>query len=70
MADEYNLRKYINFQQQITSAIWNEDESVWIMRIKDLQTGLEVEDWCHFFINASGFLKYVDDMKSKTCADS
>lgn len=59
VADEYELRKYIKFEHQIVSAVWSEERGRWNMRIKDLTTGIELDDWCNVFINASGFLKYV-----------
>ncbi|RDW58681.1 FAD protein [Coleophoma cylindrospora] len=56
VADKYNLRKYIKFQHQVVKAVWDEDEAVWNFKIKNLVTGEEVDDYCHFFINASGYL--------------
>ncbi|CZR66978.1 related to steroid monooxygenase [Phialocephala subalpina] len=56
IAEKYDLRRYIKFRHQIISAIWDEEAGIWNIRVKNLETGEEIEDWCHFFINASGFL--------------
>jgi len=60
IATKYDLRKYVKFEHQVTSAIWDEDKGVWNLKIKNLWSGAEIEDYCHFFINASGFLKLVN----------
>ncbi|TVY43886.1 putative sterigmatocystin biosynthesis monooxygenase [Lachnellula subtilissima] len=62
-AEEHGLRKYIKFKHQIMGATWNEEKGRWDMRIQNLSSGLEFDDWCDFFINSSGYLnnwKYPD----------
>jgi cation diffusion facilitator CzcD-associated flavoprotein CzcO len=60
IATKYDLRKYVKFEHQVTLAVWDDDKGDWNLKIKDLRSGAETEDYCHFFINASGFLKLVN----------
>lgn len=59
VALKYDLYKYIKLSHIITGATWNEDEGKWFVAVKNLTTGETVQDWCHFLINGSGILKYV-----------
>jgi cation diffusion facilitator CzcD-associated flavoprotein CzcO len=62
-AKEHGLRKYIKFKHEIVGATWNEEKGRWDMRIHNLSSGFEFDDWCHFFVNSSGYLnnwKYPD----------
>ena len=60
IATKYGLLKYVKFEHQVTSAVLDDDDGVWNLKIKDLRSGAKTEDYCHFFINASGFLKLVN----------
>ncbi|KIW63283.1 hypothetical protein PV04_10142 [Phialophora macrospora] len=55
-AQEHGLLKYIKFDQQVTEAVWDDDEGVWRFVIENLATGEKTRDYGHFFINASGYL--------------
>lgn len=62
------LYKYIKLQHKFESAIWNEDEGIWTVKVKDLVTGDVFNDWVHIVINGTGILKYVviSSMRIKT----
>ncbi|RDW65714.1 flavin-containing monooxygenase [Aspergillus mulundensis] len=52
--ERFGLREKIQFSTRLVSAIWNEDEGVWDLKV---QRGSEVfEDKAHVLINAGGVL--------------
>lgn len=60
IVDEEGLDQFITFGREVTSAIWNEAESVWNIKSKatgSQTSGEEVEEKFHYFVNGSGFLK-------------
>lgn len=57
IVDRYGFRKYMKFNHKVIEARWNEDQSVWMLKIENLPTGEVMEDYCHFLINGGGFLK-------------
>lgn len=57
IATKYELYKYIKLQHKFESAIWDEDQGVWNVEVKDLKTGNVVKDWGHVVINGTGILK-------------
>jgi len=61
VVEEEGLGKYINLRSEVTRAIWNEEKSKWLFRLK--RTGEdggvveEFDDEGDYFVNGSGFLK-------------
>jgi len=55
-ANKYRLHNYIKTSHQVTGATWDEQLSGWRLKVRDLTSGNEVEDWCDILINASGIL--------------
>lgn len=54
-SSKYKADQYMKFSHEIKSAIWNEAESKWHLKIRN---GDHVfEDTCDVFINAGGVLK-------------
>jgi len=54
-ASKYKADQYMKFSHEIKSAIWNEADAKWKLKI---QHGSEIfEDECDVFINAGGVLK-------------
>ena len=56
-AKNFDLEKYIRLQHEVVEAVWNENEGLWCLKIRDVATGAIVEDQCHFLVNGGGFLK-------------
>lgn len=61
ICDEERMRPEIKLSHEILRAEWQEDLGRWYLRVKDLRTSDEFDDNCHFLLNASGILKYVDE---------
>jgi cation diffusion facilitator CzcD-associated flavoprotein CzcO len=59
VAEKYELYKNIKLSHMVNGATWNEDDGTWRMKVKNLETGEEFNDWCHFLVNGSGILKFV-----------
>lgn len=58
IVDEEGLDDYIKLGTEVTSAVWNEEKSRWIVQSRQAGSGDEVrEEEFHFLANASGFLK-------------
>lgn len=56
-AKNFDLEKDIKFQNEVVEALWNEEDGLWMLKIRDGSTGAIVEDQCHFLVNGGGFLK-------------
>lgn len=52
---KYNTDRYMNFNHEIQSAVWNELDGKWNIRIQN--GSRTIEDKCDVFINAGGVLK-------------
>lgn len=57
VADKYDCNKYIKYEHSIKSAIWNESDAKWAIKVQK-EDGSIVEDNVDVFINAGGVLKY------------
>ena len=55
--EEHDLRKYFVFNREVIGAQWDEENGVWDVRVKNLQTGETFVDSAEIFINNGGFLK-------------
>uniref|UniRef100_A0A8H7NBN0 FAD/NAD(P)-binding domain-containing protein n=1 Tax=Bionectria ochroleuca TaxID=29856 RepID=A0A8H7NBN0_BIOOC len=55
VADKYDCKKYIKLQHSVQSAMWNEGNGKWDLKIKDA-SGSIIADEADVFINASGVL--------------
>lgn len=53
---EENMMSSIKLQHRVTSACWEETRGTWLLKVLDLQTGVEFDDEANFVINASGIL--------------
>lgn len=59
VAERYQVHQYIRLRHSVESAVWNEGNGKWEIRVKNLDDGAVVTDECDVFINASGILKYL-----------
>ncbi|KAJ5951521.1 uncharacterized protein N7479_009934 [Penicillium vulpinum] len=53
-AEKYNLHPYIKTNSRILSATWVEEKGIYEIIID--RDGEIIHDWCHVFINGTGFL--------------
>lgn len=53
------INKYIKLQHQINHVEWDERAGQWVLKVKNLVTGEELEDRAEYFINAGGVLNKV-----------
>lgn len=54
---EENMMDSIKLLHEVVAAWWDESKSLWMLKVQDLQTGEEFDDYANFLINASGILK-------------
>lgn len=57
LARKYNLYRSIKLSHKVIEARWEEERSIWKIRVENTITGEVIEDWCHFMITGSGILK-------------
>ncbi|CRG88083.1 hypothetical protein PISL3812_05110 [Talaromyces islandicus] len=53
---KYELYRYIKLSHRVVNAEWNDDKSIWQLRIEESTTGVIFEDSYDFMISASGIL--------------
>ncbi|KAI2636933.1 FAD/NAD(P)-binding domain-containing protein [Hypomontagnella submonticulosa] len=53
---KYGLQKFIKTSHIVTETRWDEEKGQWEVKVKDLLTGVVVNDWCHILIHATGYL--------------
>lgn len=56
---ENDLTKYITFQSRIVSAIWDNNEGIYNVKIEQTDANGKVtikKDWCNTLVNCSGIL--------------
>jgi cation diffusion facilitator CzcD-associated flavoprotein CzcO len=58
IAVEYDLLKYVKLRHEIIGAFWNEEEGLWHVQVRRIETGEEFEDTAEILINGGGILKY------------
>lgn len=51
--------QYMRLSHQVTGASWDDDNAVWQVTVKDLQSGTVFVDHAEVLINNSGVLKWV-----------
>ncbi|KAF9883564.1 hypothetical protein FE257_003163 [Aspergillus nanangensis] len=70
VARKYDLYKYIKLSHRVVGAQWIEDESIWRLRIEDLNSKEILDDYCHFMITASGVLNFRGELVHSAAWDS
>jgi len=55
--NEENMWNVIKLSHQVVHAQWDEGRGMWLIKIKNLETGEIIEDECHFLLDGSGVLK-------------
>ncbi len=51
------MRDSIKTRHMITSAIWNEGKGIWELKVQNLETGEEFEDFANFLLDGTGIFK-------------
>lgn len=57
VCDVHGLRGNIKLSHSVVNAQWQEEDSEWILRVKNESTGEVFDDRCHFLLDATGILK-------------
>lgn len=57
LTEAEQLKTCIQLSHQIIHAEWKEDQTQWLITVKNLVTGDVFHDHCNFFLNAGGILK-------------
>jgi cation diffusion facilitator CzcD-associated flavoprotein CzcO len=57
VCDEEGMRGTIKTRHRVAAATWNEERGVWELRIQNLETGEEFDDYANFLLDGSGILK-------------
>lgn len=56
VSKKYELDRYIRLRHSVKSAVWNEAEAKWELKVEN-GDGVTFTDECDVFINAGGVLK-------------
>lgn len=57
LCEEERFYDSIRTSHIVSQAAWNEDKGIWELGIKNLQDETELEDYCHFLLDARGILQ-------------
>ena len=57
IVEEEGLGEAIMLGCRVCEARWDEMSAVWRVKVKEVESGRVVEDYCHFLLDASGILK-------------
>lgn len=68
VCEEEDMGREIQLQHQVTQAIWDEEASIWKLKVNNLKSREVFEDHCHFLLNATGILKYVSSVWWAACS--
>lgn len=55
-ATKYDLEKHMKFKHQVEKAVWNEEQGLWEVTIRDLTTDQTHVDHCNILVNGNGVL--------------
>ncbi|KAH7152645.1 hypothetical protein EDB81DRAFT_647222 [Dactylonectria macrodidyma] len=56
VCEEENMHGLIKTQHQVERAEWDENDGVWRLQIRNLQTDAVFSDYCHFLLDSCGIL--------------
>lgn len=57
VCEEEKMHEMIKLKHQVTGARWDEDDSIWRLKILNLEENIEFDDFCHFLLDSTGILK-------------
>lgn len=55
---ENGFYKYMKFRHEILKASWTDEEAMWTLNVKNLQTGSVFDDKVHLFLELNGPVGY------------
>ncbi|CAK7237122.1 hypothetical protein SBRCBS47491_009868 [Sporothrix bragantina] len=58
VADEEKMREEIRTEHQVTRAEWDEAKGFWHIKVANLRTKTEFDDYAHFLLDAAGILNH------------
>lgn len=53
-AEKHDLMQYMQLNSKVLKAVWNEEKGIWEVELE--VNGQVIKDWCHVFVNGTGFL--------------
>lgn len=56
--DEFDLRKYIRFNQKVVKAAWSSEEAIWTLEVQEKEGDSPIQYTCHFLSMCSGYYNY------------
>ena len=56
--DEFEIRKKIKFNHQVSAAEWSNEKDCWTLRVSNSKTGETSEYTCNFLLMCSGYYSY------------
>ena len=56
--DEFEIRKKIKFNHQVSAAEWSNEKDCWTLRVSNSETGETSEYTCNFLLMCSGYYSY------------
>jgi cation diffusion facilitator CzcD-associated flavoprotein CzcO len=51
---EKGFYKYMHFRHEILNASWTDEDAMWTLSIKDIQSGTTFDDKVHLFLEFNG----------------
>ncbi|KAJ6005162.1 hypothetical protein N7451_003106 [Penicillium sp. IBT 35674x] len=54
--EEEQLDRYVQLNQKIVKADWDNSKGQYSVQVHNMRTGLITQEWCHVFVNCTGFL--------------
>ncbi|KAJ4176313.1 hypothetical protein NW755_014487 [Fusarium falciforme] len=58
VCEEEKMHEKIKLKHQVTGARWDEDDSIWRLKILNLEENIEFNDFCHFLLDSTGILNH------------
>ena len=56
--DEFDLRKYIRFNQKVSKASWSTEKALWTLEVQEKGTDTTTQYTCNFISMCSGYYNY------------
>ncbi|RSL71786.1 hypothetical protein CEP53_001363 [Fusarium sp. AF-6] len=53
------MHEQIKLKHQVTGAYWDDHDSIWRLKILNLENEIEFDDFCHFLLDSTGILKEI-----------
>ncbi|RTE80278.1 hypothetical protein BHE90_005214 [Fusarium euwallaceae] len=58
VCEEEKMHEEIKLKHQVTGAHWDDNDAIWRLRILNLESQIEFDDFCHFLLDSTGILNH------------